>query len=270
MQRTLKVLNHADLAVYPVDARGLVNTAADYSAATVSNPQTVHSSTWNLRNEDTMVLLADRTGGTAFRNRNDVGRAVREVFDESENTWTIGYYPSDENLDGKWRDIQIRVNRPGLDVRGRKGYFAVRDLKADDEEAARRDLHQGMWSPLDASAVGMNVRVDRKADGSGAEIWLQLDASTVTLQPAGDRWTGHVDVAFGLKSAQAGMVQRATDQLRLNLTRESLGKALSGGVVYRKFIPFPADVRAVRIVVRDAPSGLLGSITVPISGLVQR
>jgi len=52
-------------------------------------------------------------------------RAGREVAEDAQASYTLGYYPSNREFDGKFRRIQVRVNRPALLVRHRSGYYAV-------------------------------------------------------------------------------------------------------------------------------------------------
>src|SRR5258708_13316999 len=78
------------------------------------------------RNRDSMLELADRTGGRAYYNTNDLKNAIRQAIGDSEITYTIGYHPTNLDLDGKFRDIKVKVDRPGTNVRYRKGYFAMK------------------------------------------------------------------------------------------------------------------------------------------------
>src|SRR5258708_37104025 len=77
-------------------------------------------------NLDAMEELADRTGGRAAYNTNDLTSAISRAMDDSRVTYTIGYYSTDQNQDGKFREIKVRVDRGGLGVPYRKGYFAFK------------------------------------------------------------------------------------------------------------------------------------------------
>ena len=110
-----RALNDANVAVYPVDARGL-------------NPPPKGAPPQG--DFDTMNEIADRTGGRAFYNTNDIAGSVREAIDDSRVTYVLGYYPDHGEWNGKFREIKIKVNRPGVEVRYRRGYFAVTDAPA--------------------------------------------------------------------------------------------------------------------------------------------
>jgi VWFA-related protein len=262
LEKTLRALNHGDVAIYPVDARGLM-VNPQFSASTRGS--TAPLKPWTPPYLDTMNVLADRTGGKAFYNRNDLDRAIREVFDDTALTYTLGYYSDRPELDGKFRELKVRVNRPGVNVRARKGYFALADMRTDDEKTIKAEMKTAVWSPLDGTAVAVNARVDKLQDGSKASVLVQIDPSTTTLVQNGDRWAGRVDIAMVFKAEDARQLAGITDTLQLSLTKETYLKVLKSGIIYRKQMDVPAASRSLRIVVRDAPSGLSGSLTVPMT-----
>ena len=77
-------------------------------------------------NIDSFQKLAEQTGGVAFFNSNDITGAVRHAIDDGELTYQLGYYPSHGQWNGRYRNIKVTVDRPGVEVRYRKGYFAVK------------------------------------------------------------------------------------------------------------------------------------------------
>jgi VWFA-related protein len=97
-----RLLNQANIAIYPVDARGLVASF---------NP---HFRPIGL---DVMQELADETGGRAFYNNNDISGAIRKAVDDSDVSYTLGFYLNSGSLDGQFHELKIRVDRPGLEVR---------------------------------------------------------------------------------------------------------------------------------------------------------
>ena len=131
----------AQVAIYPVDARGLVGYSFFSGTNTGRSPlgQSVvnggkaaqqmrdEAAEWQT-SQGTMQEIADRTGGRAFYNRNDLEGAIRESVADGSTYYSLGYYPGNKYWDGRFRRIQIKVNRPGVHVRHRLGYFAL-DLR---------------------------------------------------------------------------------------------------------------------------------------------
>ena len=173
--RTIKALNNANLAVYPVDARGLTT---DPGAAT---------------NISTMKDLAARTGGRAYYGRNDLRNSIREAVADSSVTYALAYYPREQQGDGEFRNIKIKINRPGVSVRHRKGYFDLSDTGPASPAAREAALLDAVWSPLDATSIRLDARVNPGADGKLA-VETIIDAASLTLDPRKGRWHGKVDV----------------------------------------------------------------------------
>ena len=148
IDRAARALNRANLAVYPVDARGLM-APADYEPERASISKEMQLA--NRSGFAAMDALAERTGGEAFYNDNDLGRAFREAAEDSRVAYRLGYQPSHDEWNGKFREIKITVTRPGVRLRHRRGYFAQPDEPDDDwyrkRRAGSRDVEPGGRHP---------------------------------------------------------------------------------------------------------------------------
>ena len=99
-------LASAQVAVYPVDARGL----------SVSS---------NVDSQEAMREMARETGGRAYVNQNEIKVGVERAFQDESAAYTIGYYPENKKYDGKYRSIKVKVKRDGVEVHSRQGYYAI-------------------------------------------------------------------------------------------------------------------------------------------------
>jgi VWFA-related protein len=104
----LVAANRHNVAFYPLDPRGLTNE----SFARMRNVR------------DLMGLLADETGGRATVGRNSFQEGLADMVRDSSAYYLLGYTTRAGN-DGKFHEIKVRVKRKGLDVRARKGYWAM-------------------------------------------------------------------------------------------------------------------------------------------------
>jgi VWFA-related protein len=95
-----------------------------------------------------LVGLAENTGGRAFPERNEFATALAQVFVENGSYYLLGYSPSNSTQDGRQRRLEVKVNRPDVQVRTRSGYFAEKPRDADDEAAAAPP-------PLTAALAGL-------------------------------------------------------------------------------------------------------------------
>lgn len=106
MDFTGRMLNNANIAVYPIDTRYL----------SVDDTQSSDRST--------MQDLADETGGRAFLSRRDVANAVREALNDTRVTYVLKYAISDIKPDGKFHAVKVETSRKDVKLRYRKGYYA--------------------------------------------------------------------------------------------------------------------------------------------------
>jgi VWFA-related protein len=174
IDRAAQALTDADIAVYPVDARGLMgsglNASGDYSEA----PPPEFSGEGNEHlpsrvapgNLETMKTLAARTGGKAFYGSNDLAEGIRRAVDDSRLTYTLGFYPAGAKWDGGFHSIKVRVKRTGAEVRARSGYFALPDSAQATPRSAQAIISQTAISQLASTGIGMRVHV-QPADAAG-------------------------------------------------------------------------------------------------------
>lgn len=128
VRETAALLSNARVAVYPVDARGLA--ASTGAGADFDWPPRLMSSHGpedvNLfASQSAMIELAEQTGGKAFINHNDIDRAVELAAMDAGVFYTVAYYPQNKKWNGEYRKITIKVTRPGVKLRYRRGYYAV-------------------------------------------------------------------------------------------------------------------------------------------------
>lgn len=244
--RTVHALNAANLSVYPVDARSLS-----------SNPLAS-------QNISTMKSLANDTGGKAYYNTNDIMNSVREAIADSQASYTLAYYPSEQKLDGRYRRIKVTVKRPGLVIRHRKGYFDV-DQASADEGAQMAAIQQVVWSPLDAT--GISLEVELGAAGAASQDTLPLrvkvDLSGITLEQYGDFWRGKLDFFLVQTDSKGREHESRSQTIGLQFPKTAYEAVMARGYGYREEVRRVKDATALRIVVRDASSGNTGRVVIP-------
>jgi VWFA-related protein len=114
MEQTARAVNAASLAIYPVDARGLIAqpdfTATVGGGKNVRQPPPAGPSKKMKAiddSHDTMQILAQRTGGKAYYNSNDLKNAIRGAIDDAQVTYVLGYYPTHNTWDGKFHEVKV-------------------------------------------------------------------------------------------------------------------------------------------------------------------
>ena len=103
-------------------------------------------------------LLADVTGGRAFRNTNDLTAGVRAAATDLRGSYSVGFYVP-ENSDNRWREFDVRVSRPGVRVLHRKGYMALAPVK-QPVNWSQAEWQAAMQNPLGSTAIRLDARAD--------------------------------------------------------------------------------------------------------------
>jgi VWFA-related protein len=276
LSRAARALTDADIAVYPVDARGLVGSDTTASGDDLgdhvpdpTDPDTHVPIRAAPETFDTMNVLAQRTGGKAFYGTNDISGAIRHAMNDARATYTLGYYPAAVKWDGSFHEIKVKVAASGAEVRARTGYFALPDAPAPQLKNDRALIAQLAGSRLPATGIGLHVRVQASSSTNGGSPILtaevHLDLHEVQMQHKESRWSGTLQSVF-LQLDVAGHVLQADDRTFYpDFDATTLERALKIGISDTRQVRVRPNATQLCIVVRDAASGALGSIYVPLA-----
>jgi len=157
----------SNVAIYGIDPRGLTDLG-DESIEIGSFPDdtSLGIGTGSLQNElrlsqDSLRVLSDETGGFAVVNKNDFYTAYQRIVEDNSTYYVLAYYPPDARP-GRLHKIDVRVTRPGLTVRARKGYITPKKVEepkttANAKSPSTPELREAMDSPLPVSGLTMHV-----------------------------------------------------------------------------------------------------------------
>jgi VWFA-related protein len=265
-------LNSANVAVYPVDARGLIgnpNTASQPGPRGRGAARPNNASPFPPRqNFDTMNTFAERTGGKAFYNTNDIHGAVRKALDDSKVTYVLGYYPTNTNWDGKFREIKVRTDKSGVHLHYRLGYFALPDSTMTDEEKARL-MTDAEWSPLEATDLALEVQANPIIATGGRELQVQVRIASNQLhfEQIDTHWKDSLDLVWVEAGPGGRPIGKITKTVGLDVPADSYDLLVTKGISFTETIKVSADAIEVRLVTRDNGSGAIGSVIIPVSRL---
>ena len=247
------VLNRVDMAIYPIDAHG-IDTASGAGA---------FFSRWSMR--FTFNLLADTTGGKAFFGTNDIAGAMHSAFEDGRYSYTLGFYPNHGIWDGKFRKIKISLDAPDSRLRYRRGYFAFPE-HSPDETNMKTDLQLAARSPVDATDLGVTVRGKALPPASARTLQLQitLDPKQFLLDDRDNHRQGGLDLLF-LQMDIAGKFLAAEKQhFDVNFDHKEYDSLVKSGLILQRRLGIDPASAEICVLVRDAGSGALGSVTFPV------
>lgn len=121
LQRVFDAANRSNTTIYAVDPRGLSTGEFDIQDNVTARP----SQDALRQTQSTLQILAEETDGRAIINRNDLAKGMQQIVRDSSAYYLLGYNSTQSRSDGKFHAIKVRVRRPGVQVRARRGYWAL-------------------------------------------------------------------------------------------------------------------------------------------------
>jgi hypothetical protein len=247
------------------DAIGVQGFADQDSAADPATNPPNNIGTRNLTAEvrlsqDSLRRLSEETGGLAIVNRNDFLTAFDRVVADNSSYYVLAYYPPSDKRDGKFHKIDVRVKRPGLVVRARRGYNAPRG-KAPAPAAgsgATLEVREALNSPLPMSGLTMNVFAapfKGVAPNASVLFGIELRGRDLSLKP-----DDAVEVSYMATDAQGKVHGGNVDRLKLNLRPETKVRVEEGGLRVLNRMDLPPGRYQLRLASHDVAGGALGSV----------
>jgi VWFA-related protein len=290
---TVDLLAKNQVAVYPIDARGLevppsqnpdhnnppvggARTQLTYGtrSATPTDDQFV---TDQGNEHNTMRQLAEGTGGEAFYNTNDLAEATQRATTDGENYYTLLYTPPADAKPGEFRPVQVKVNKPGLQLAYRRGYYAtVPGETAAQRKSALRET-AGSDSP-DASEIRLQLQpvlADAKsaaqaiglaAVGSAEHhqyaLNLLIPGDGIEFTSGGDgKQHATLEFATLIYDARGKVIDSHQDLAALALDPERYRTMQTGGLRFHHTVALPlAGKQTVRVLVHDVSTNRVGSL----------
>lgn len=275
--RAARALQDANVAVYPVDARGLnANSVTRFSLGEdnvpslpppfQAAPEAPSSLTPNADQLGTMMEIAARTGGVAYYFTNDIRGALREAMDDSRVVYTLAYMPAHDDWKGEFRKVKVEVARKDVHLRYRSGYFAIPDEPLDEAEQ-KRMLAEAQWSPLEATQLALTVEADRIDSGGKPAIRFKVTANAQDLRFQEKAGKHSADLVFttAQKADDGHVVRGEQKKLGLDLPEERYREVVAGGMHLAGTLTLDPAATQVRFTLLDAGSGRLGSVDVPLA-----
>jgi VWFA-related protein len=297
VQRTADELTKAQVAIYPVEAGGLVYSLPDASSVTINMQSNARQATSqqvaDLQNDSvqrngdhaTMDELAKDTGGEAFYNNNGLDDALAHAVHNGARYYTLDYTPANGSMDGKYRRIQVKLNHGKYKLAYRRGYNAD-DGKAAAEKKRTTDPLQPLMAPgmpnfaqilylmsvqslnpqpdLQATRAGDNTKVGGpftrlSVDFAIREKDLQLDASA-----DGNRH-GTLELTLITYDHYGNPMNWLVRSMEFSLDPEHYAAFRQVGLQLHYEIDAPQGSAYLRSGVYDLASGKAGTLEIPLN-----
>jgi VWFA-related protein len=256
------------ITVYPVQATGLrvgiLDTATTAAGSSKGSGRDAHLRPLTRENDlriwGTMDMLADVTGGRAYRNSNDLTAGVSGAANDLRGSYSVGFYVPD-NTDNRWHAFDVRVSRPGVRVLHRKGYMALAPLR-QPTSWAEPDWQVAMQNPLGSTAIRLDARAD--AVPYGLNVLIQIAADDLYYKRVNGQPVTDLEIGFGERNRKEWTrVRRDGATITIKENPDAVVKASI--VRFSKVWTIEPDTTQVRLIVRDRNTGRFGVLDMPLA-----
>src|SRR5271157_714632 len=264
----------ANLAIYSVDTRGLqsISSLGDastgslrgtgaYSGAALGNNMQA-----NFDSQEVMSTLSMETGGKAFLDSNDFAPAFAQVQRDTSAYYAIGFRSTNPARDGRYRKLTIKVNRPGVKLEYRPGYYAPADFQHAGREDRERELEEQLASDLPATDMAvyldaMYFRLDENR--FFVPVSLIVPGTQIPFVKGGDKDKATLDIIGSVIDEAKRPIGHARETVKLNLD-PSL-QARQKNIQYTTSFNLPPGKYRLKFVVRENQTGRMGSFEAEIT-----
>jgi len=270
----LDAATRANVSIYAIDPRGLAVPEEEMitmSGIVPDDPLTGLRST-DLADElrmaqDSLRVLAGETGGFASVSSNDFAPALERIVAENSSYYMLGYYPTNDKRDGRFRRIDVRTTRPGLEVRARRGYGAPsgKAPKAPAVEAAAntsKELRAALDNPIPSSDFRFSLFAGT-LKGSGKKtavaIASQFRGQDIGFVPKGQQRANALEISYVAIDQQGKVAGGNRERVELSLTPETYERVMAGGFRLLSRFELAPGKYQLRVAAQEA-GGRLGSV----------
>jgi VWFA-related protein len=272
-------LTDAQVAVYPLDVRGLLAQQSFSASQNLNRSQSLMTGpdyASQLSREDidlqesqgTMEEIAQDTGGKACKNRNDLSSCITTALNDSSSYYEMSFYPQNVKWDGMFHKIVVKTSRPGVKLSYRRGYYALDASSLAKKQPPEDRLRQACTDLLPSTTIPLTVQSAPPGQSGnpqgGLQYLLLISASGLSSTQEGDSYSLNVRVAdceFAQKTTTFRFNERA---LTKSVSGELFRTWQSTGIPYHVALMPSAETRRIRLVALDVSSGLTGAIDIPV------
>jgi len=264
----------ANLAIYSVDTRGLeaISPLGDASTGSLRGSGAYNGAALtsnmnaNFATQEVMGTLSMDTGGKAFFDSNDFAPAFAQVERDTSAYYAIGFRSTDQARDGRYRKLTIKIDRPGVKLEYRPGYYAPADFKHSGKEDRERELEEQLASDLPATdmAVYMDALYFRLDENRFfVPVSLIVPGSQIPFVKGGDKDKATLDIIGSVIDEVKRPIGHVRETVKLNLDPSLQARQKS--IQYTTSFNLPPGKYQMKFVVRENQTGLMGSFEAEIT-----
>jgi VWFA-related protein len=277
----------AQIAVYPLDARGLFNIPAFVGpgpAAAAFQGQFLRDTGCH---QLAMEAVAEATGGVAYYNNNDLQSEIAKVVDYGNHYYTLTYVPPPFANDARYHPIHIEVNRPGLHLTYRKGFAAEDPMKpppTSGPQLMRASMGRGVppstqllfdvkvapstepENPFDPPVMGLLNAKFKKSPLARYSFLFAVPASQITFADTLEgNHNGSLEFDVAAYDPDGNLATLRSQTMHLPLTPDEYFQFMQTPFQFLQQLDLPPGQFTLRIGILDGVSNKVGTLEIPLN-----
>jgi VWFA-related protein len=270
LRATLNAARRANVAFYPVDARGLVAMAPMGNASRPSpgglgiyTGATAMSTLRGLqRSQDALYTLAADTGGKALLDYNDLSLGIVQAQRANSSYYILGYYPTNTTKDGRLRRVKISLKNKSANLSYREAYYGEKEFGKFTASDKERQLEEALMlgDPITELTIAMELNYFQL---NGSEYFVPIAVKIpgnelVLAQKAGaDRTV--IDFIGEIKDEFGTTISNIRDKVELRLKGEAANLLASSHIQYDAGYTLLPAKYSIKLLARNADTGRIGT-----------
>ncbi len=277
LRNAINAAVRANLSIYSVDTRGLqaISPLGDATTGSLRGTGAFNGSALqnnlnaNFNSQEVMATLSSDTGGKAFFDSNDFAPAFQRLQQDTSAYYSIGFRSSDPRRDGRYRKLQVKLNRSDLkDVKleYRQGYYAPADFKHSTNDDRERELEEELASELPATDVAVYLQaLYFRTDETHyfVPVSIVVPGSQIPFTKGGDRDKATLDIIGQVRDAAGHDIGDARQTVKLAIDQSQ--QVSRKNIQYSTGFSLPIGKYHLKFVVRENETGKMGSFETDIN-----
>ncbi len=279
----MKVINTAkksNVAIYPIDARGMTASAPGGDATTKSSSGAGlftsgtgsgggrgggRGGAANDSAQETLSTLAADTGGKLFAEDNDIAVGLSQARDDIGSYYILGYYSTNSKADGKYRTVNVKLSRPDVanaKLDYRHGYFAEKEFgkftAADKEDQLQQALVLG--DPITDLTLAAEVNYFRLArDRYFVPFSVKIPGSEIALAKSKGNAKANLDFIGQIRDTKDQLRGQVADGITIQLAQQTLTELNNRTIAYDTGFTVPPGSYKLKFLTRENETGKMGT-----------
>ncbi len=271
LRATVNAAIRANVAFYPVDARGLI-AQAPLGDATRGSPGGIgvfsgaaaNAAMSNFqRSQDSLYALAADTGGKAMLDNNDLGAGIIQAQQAITSYYVIGYNPTNTALDGKFRRVKISLKEEvSVKLDYRQGYFAGKTFSKFTAADKERQLEEALMleDPITDLTIAMEVNYFQLNRAEYfVPVTVKIPGNELALARRGGADRTLIDFIGEIKDDYGSTIQNLRDKVDIKLSGENASQLQKRPIEYDTGFTLLPGKYVIKFLARDSETGRIGT-----------